>query len=130
LYEIKPVKDYEKGLQDASDKLNYLDRVGINLARLGPSVQNDPLVQGITSAPDMFGKPSVAVYVAVTGGVILYRGLQPIDPATFSISNEDIMELIQKTAKERNITIEQMMWTIIFSGASRLFPLRNLVPIP
>ncbi len=81
------------------------------------------------SAPNIGGKPSVAIYTAPERGIILYRGIVPKDPDTFSISNQDIVEKIEERAREMGITFEQMTAIILFSEVSRLFPLRNFIPI-
>jgi hypothetical protein len=129
LYEIKPESAQNQALTEAQMYVGLFARAGITIA-LGSI--NEPGTRGLIPAPGGF-----YVFWSPVPGVIVYRyGRQPQpvpvpaqQPSTARQpqSNQDFM---QRMAKLTGLTGTALIIYLIFSEGSRLFPPRNLVPVP
>jgi len=133
LYEIKPESSQNLAFTEAQMYARIFAAAGIGIT-LGPI--DEPGTRGLIPAPGGF-----YIFWSPIPGVIVYRyGRQPVpepvpapksapapQPATTSQSNQDFM---QRMAELTGLTGTALIIYLIISEGSRLFPPRNLVPVP
>jgi hypothetical protein len=131
LYEIKPAQSIGIALTEAVMYQELFKKVGIP-AQLGPS--NDPGVNGIVS-----GAGGHLLFMSPLPGVIVYQKKQgdynpQTVPATVPAQDEkqeqsdaDFMKGMEKIT---GLTGTALIIYLIISEGSRLFPPRNLLPVP
>ena len=130
LYEVKNYKYLKEGIEDRDFYIELFKKVGIDI-NPGLTTEEDPTVYGSVDAPDINGEPSFAIYASFVPGVILYKGVKSNRSSEpVPVTKQEILDEIQKAMKSYGLPLIVILLLIILSEVSRLFPLRNLIPIP
>jgi len=129
LYEIKPASSLNQARAEAQMYVGILAAAGVTIA-LGPT--DEPGTTGRIPAPGGF-----YVFGSPVPGVIVYRYERQPQPVRDPVqqpstdkepqSDEDFME---KMAKLTGLTGTALIMYLVISEGSRLFPPRNLIPVP
>ncbi len=131
LYEIKPAQSIGIALTEAVMYQELFKKVGIP-AQLGPS--DDPGVNGIVS-----GAGGHLLFMSPLPGVIVYQKKQgdynpqtvpAAVPARDEKQEQSDADFMKEMEKVTGLTGTALIIYLIISEGSRLFPPRNLLPVP
>jgi hypothetical protein len=127
LYEIKPEGSQALALTEATLYVTALNQAGVSVT-YGPS--GVPGTEGAIEAPGGY-----FLFWSPVPGVILYRYRRGSseDPAPVTVPQPIIQEkdeLIKKLETATGLTGAALVLYLIISEGSRIFPPRNLLPIP
>lgn len=124
LYEIKPFRQQALALTEALFYISLFNKAGVNI-NLGPS--NEPGTFGAIAAPGGY-----YLFASPQPGVIVYRyrrGTYQVNQANAPQPSSP-QDFLDQMSRITGLTGAALIIYLIFSVGSRVFPPRNLVPVP
>lgn len=128
LYEVKPVASAGQAEAQLNIYLGLFRAAGV---AMNPGSQSEPGVNGVLPAPGGY-----YMYECPSPGIILYqyrRGQYvpvPVPERTRQESPEDRRDFWRRMQEITGLTGAALVIYVIVSEGSRLFPPRNLIPVP
>ncbi|WP_218082117.1 hypothetical protein [Anthocerotibacter panamensis] len=127
LYEIKPKGSEGLAATEAAAYIAILAKAGVTIT---PGSTSEPGTKGIIPAPGGY-----YIFESPVAGVIVYQYRKgdyvPVTvPAQASKKSQQEQNLVQKISAITGLTGTALLIYLVISEGSRLFPPRNLVPVP